>query len=65
MAGSGTAGTDNTGGGGGSNASGGKGGVILSMPLAKFSGTVTGSPTESDDGTTKVLVFNGDGSYTA
>jgi hypothetical protein len=38
---------------------GGKGVVILSMPLAKFSGTVTtGSPTESDDGTTKVLVFN-------
>jgi hypothetical protein len=35
------------------------------MPLANFSGTVTGSPTESDDGTTKVLIFNGDGSYTA
>jgi hypothetical protein len=32
---------------------GGKGVVILSMPLAKYSGTVTGSPTESDDGTTK------------
>jgi hypothetical protein len=35
------------------------------MPLASFSGTTTGSPTESDDGTTKVLQFNGDGSYTA
>jgi hypothetical protein len=45
--------------------SGGKGVVILSMPLARFSNTTTGSPTESDDGTTKVLVFNGDGSYTA
>jgi hypothetical protein len=44
---------------------GGKGVVILSMPLAKFSNTTTGSPTESDDGTTKVLIFNGDGSYTA
>jgi hypothetical protein len=44
---------------------GGKGVVILSMPLANFSNTTTGSPTESDDGTTKVLIFNGDGSYTA
>jgi hypothetical protein len=25
------------------------------MPLANFSNTTTGSPTESDDGTTKVL----------
>jgi hypothetical protein len=31
----------------------------------KFFKTTTGSPTESDDGTTKVLIFNGDGSYTA
>jgi hypothetical protein len=60
----GTAGGANTGGGGGSNASGGKGVVILAMPLANFSNTTTGSPTESDDGTTKVLQFNGDGSYT-
>jgi hypothetical protein len=68
-------GTVNTGGGGGGGggpgpaspigAAGGKGVVILSMPLANFSNTTTGSPTESDDGTTKVLVFNGDGSYTA
>jgi hypothetical protein len=64
-------GTINTGGGGGGSerstvsGAGGKGVVILAMPLARFSGTVTGSPTESDDGTTKVLVFNGDGSYTA
>jgi hypothetical protein len=35
------------------------------MPLAKFSNTTTGSPTESDDGTTKVLIFTGSGSYTA
>jgi hypothetical protein len=71
----GTAGTINTGGGGGGGgyssapaiygANGGKGVVILSMPLANFSNTTTGSPTESDDGTTKVLIFNGDGSYTA
>jgi len=68
-------GTANTGGGGGGASSvsgselsgggnGGKGVVILAMPLANFSGTVTGSPTESDDGTTKRLVFNGSGSYT-
>ena len=68
----GTAGAVNTGGGGGGGSespydggAGGKGVVILSMPLANFSNTVTGSPTESDDGTTKVLIFNGDGSYTA
>jgi hypothetical protein len=67
----GIAGTVNTGSGGGASESsdnsgaGGKGVVILSLPLAKFSNTTTGSPTESDDGTTKVLIFNGDGSYTA
>jgi hypothetical protein len=70
--GQGTAGTANTGGGGGGSersptsngGAGGKGVVILAMPLANFSGTVTGSPTQSDDGTTKRLVFNGSGSYT-
>jgi hypothetical protein len=71
----GTNGTANTGGGGGGGiqytppynsavGNGGKGVVILAMPLAKFSGTTTGSPTASDDGTTKRLVFNGSGSYT-
>jgi hypothetical protein len=63
-------GSVNTGGGGGGSGgsanggSGGKGVVILAFPLADFSNTTTGSPTESDDGTTKVLIFNGDGSYT-
>ena len=69
----GTNGTANTGGGGGggmvdgsgTGGAGGKGVVILSMPLSSFSGTVTGSPTESDNGTTKRLVFNGSGTYTA
>jgi hypothetical protein len=70
-AGSGTAtsGTTNTGGGGGgcygTGGSGGKGVVILSMPLANFSSTTTGSPTESTSGSNKILVFTGDGSYTA
>jgi hypothetical protein len=45
-------------------ANGGSGVVILSMPLANFSNTTTGSPTESDDGTTKVLIFTASGSYT-
>ena len=73
--GNGISGTANLGGGGGGSSknaggadydggAGGKGVVILAMPLAKFSGTVTGSPTQSDDGTTKRLVFNGSGSYT-
>jgi hypothetical protein len=73
--GTGDSGTINTGSGGGgtgnnvpssgTGGNGGKGVVILAMPLASFSNTTTGSPTESDDGTTKVLIFNGDGSYTA
>jgi hypothetical protein len=50
--------------GAGAGGVGGKGVVILAFPLADFSNTTTGSPTESDDGTTKVLIFNGDGSYT-
>jgi hypothetical protein len=73
----GVSGTANTGGGGGgggytrpsgpgsAGGAGGKGVVILSMPLAKFSGTTTGSPTESTSGSNKILVFNGSGSYTA
>ena len=72
-----TAGTANTGGGGGgtganadgsnnyNGASGGKGVVILSLPTTSYSGTVTGSPTESTSGSNKILVFNGSGSYTA
>ena len=58
------------GGGGGCNSTtafggnGASGVVILSMPLANFSNTTTGSPTESDDGTTKQLVFTASGTYT-
>jgi len=67
----GTAGTANTGGGGGGSkggnngATGGKGVVILSIPTASYSGTITGSPTESTSGSNKILVFTGSGSYTA
>ena len=66
-----TAGTVNTGSGGGgatdgasNSGAGGKGVVILSMPSGNFSGTTTGSPTESISGGNKILVFNGSGSYT-
>ena len=67
-------GTDNTGGGGGGMAGGGntttygRGGsgvIILRVPLANYSGTTTGSPTATTDGSFKVIVFNASGSYTA
>jgi hypothetical protein len=35
------------------------------MPSANFSNKTTGSPVESTSGANKILVFNGDGSYTA
>jgi hypothetical protein len=68
-----TSGTVNTGsGGGGGDAfpaiagggAGGKGVVILRMPTAKYSGTTTGSPTVTTDGTDKLIVFNDSGSIT-
>jgi hypothetical protein len=69
--GNGSAGTANLGGGGGGRGNGsthggngGKGVVILSMPLSSFSGTTTGSPTESTSGSNKILTFTGSGSYT-
>jgi hypothetical protein len=62
------AGTANTGGGGGgSRGTGGAGGsgvVIIRMPTANYSGTTTGSPTVTTDGSDKVIVFNSSGSIT-
>jgi hypothetical protein len=67
-------GTANTGGGGGAASfnddsglagSGGKGVVILSLPIANYSNTTTGSPTVTESGSNKILVFNGSGSYTS
>ena len=67
-------GTANKGGGGGGaggvnaneGGNGGKGVVILSMPDAKYSGTVTGSPTVATGVSGKtVLTFTGTGSYTS
>jgi len=67
-----TAGTANLGGGGGgvphsngNSGAGGKGVVILRMLAAVYTGTTSGSPTVSDDGSYKVLTFTGSGSYTA
>lgn len=70
------AGTANTGGGGGgANQSspsnfvakgGGSGVVIISVPDANYSGTVTGSPTVNTGvGGKTVITFNGDGTYVA
>jgi hypothetical protein len=39
--------------------------VILRIPTANYSGTTTGNPTVTTDGSFKVLVFNASGSYTA
>ena len=70
--GSGDSGTANTGGGaGGAENSGGNGGVggsgvvILSMPDADYTGTITGSPTVATGVSGKtVLTFTGTGTYT-
>ena len=68
-----TPGTANTGGGGGGAAgtgpslvgqAGGSGIVVLRMATANFSGTTTGSPTETNDGSDTILTFNSNGSYT-
>jgi hypothetical protein len=66
-----TAGSANTGGGAGAKSegvgtepSGGSGVVILRMPTANYSGTTTGSPTVSTDGSDTILTFNASGSYT-
>jgi hypothetical protein len=65
---SGGAGTANTGGGGGSANSGNPGGsgvVILSVPTSYYSGTTTGSPSVTTNGSNTVLIFKSTGSYTA
>ena len=70
--GGGGAGTANTGGGGGAanrpdntGGAGGSGVVILSMLTSKYSGTTTGSPTVTTDGSNTVLKYTSSGSYTA
>jgi len=67
------AGTANTGGGGGGGSgnpgyqaggAGGSGVVILRVPTAEYSGTTSGSPTVTTDGTDTILTFTASGSYT-
>lgn len=67
-----SAGSANTGGGGGSrggsgggSTAGGSGVVILSIPTASYTGTITGGPTVTTSGSNTILVFNSSGSYTA
>ena len=62
----------NSGGGGGGgynytaaySHAGGSGIVIIRMPAAQYSGEVTGSPDVYDEGTDKVIIFKGSGTYT-
>ena len=71
-------GTANTGGGGGGSGvysgsyanygnggTGGSGVCILRMATSDYSGTTTGSPTVTTDGSDTILTFNSSGSYTA
>ena len=67
-----TSGTDGLGGGGGAggggssaSGAGGDGVVILRIATADYTGTVTGSPTVSADGTDTIIKFTGTGTYTA
>ena len=43
---------------------GGNGVVILRMPTSNYSGTTTGSPSVTTDGSDTILTFTGNGSYT-
>ena len=68
-------GTDGLGAGGGGSGTnsavslcsgaGGDGVVIIRMLTAQYTGTVTGSPTVTTDGSYKVVKFTGTGTYTA
>jgi len=58
-------GLPNTGGGAGSTEAGGSGVVILRILTSKYSGTTTGGPTVTTDGTDTILTYTGSGTYTA
>jgi len=55
---------DGRGGGGGVAKAGGDGCIILRMLTTDYTGTTTGSPTVSTDGSYKVINFTASGSYT-
>jgi len=59
-----TPGPANSGNGAGGAASGGSGIVVLRVPTASYSGTTSGSPTVTTDGSFKVITFTGTGTYT-
>jgi len=68
-------GTANTGGGAGgagyngssfgTGGTGGSGVIILSVPTANYTGTVTGSPTVTTSGSNTIIKFTSTGTYTA
>jgi hypothetical protein len=58
-------GTANLGGGGGASGNGGSGVVIFRVLTSDYSGTTTGSPTVTTDGSYTVIKFTASGSYTA
>jgi hypothetical protein len=39
--------------------------VIISLPTARYTGTITGSPVVSTSGLNTILQFNSSGTYTA
>jgi len=61
--GGGGAGGRNADGAGGNGGSGGSGVVILRMPTSGYSGTTTGSPTVTTDGSDTILKYTGSGTY--
>jgi hypothetical protein len=62
--GSGGGGATNVSGSGGNSGAGGKGVIILRIPTSSYSGTTTGSPTVTTDGSFTILQYNDSGSYT-
>lgn len=55
----------NTGGGGGYYNAGGSGVVILRMPTASYSGTLTGNPIVTTEGTDTIITYTQSGTYSA
>ena len=60
-----TEGTVNTGGGGAGTQHGGSGVVILRMATSDYTGTTTGSPTVTTDGSDTIIKFTSSGTYSA
>ena len=50
---------------GGAGGVGGSGVVIISVPTANYTGTVTGSPTVTTSGSNTIIKFTSSGTYTA